>query len=246
MKRFLLSSVLGLGLLSVAGARQTSQALFCSNCTNEITSVMQFIEETSQRAQVVSNGVQQLNQARQTYDAWTNVRDLPSFMHAAGTLGVENRTNINPYAMQGLLNGSGGGQGMLANLGSLYNGRVSQNTVSQVPNLNRWVGNQINQRLAAASGTQAMSTQIYAEIGAAQTRISMLSNRIANASPAQQQMLQSALSAEQNRLSALNGQLASIGVYSNATAQVHQAQAEQRIQGNIEAVIQEARARGVF
>lgn len=246
MRRVLLAGAAALAL-SLVPAPRGAEGFACANCVNEVTEVIREIKRAAEVAKMVNNGVQQVQQARAVVNAFTNVRDLGSAVGAFGMLGVQNPLPINPYALQGLLNGTGGAQGMLGNLGGLYTGTTSANSQFQVP-VTLQVGRWINQQLAAVSGSQAASLSLHQAAEERARQISLLQAQIAaNAgNPSAQAMLANQLAAYQAQVQGQQVQAIALANYSAQQQRAAEIQQQARFQQSAEEILQQARARGWF
>lgn len=246
MKRILLTGVLSLGLLALSGTRYTNQALVCANCTQEVTEVLRWVDSMRQGAQTLAQVQQQVNQARAFYQQVTHVTDLGSAVSALGVVGIQNPLPVNPYALQSLLSGQGGANGMLSSLNGLYTGSLGQNTLTPMGTPSSWVGRLLGQQIGAASGTQAVSLQLFQTLSERNTLINQLRDRINTADPAQREALIARLSVEQNAATSLTGQAVAVGTYAAAQRDAFNAQREQATMMNIDAVLADAKSRGIY
>ena len=103
--------------------------------------IIREVKRLAEYGKMIQNGVQQVQIARATVDAFTNIRDLGSAVSAFGMVGVQNPVpELNVYALQGLLSGTGGAQGMVGNLGGLYAGTPLDTQTSYVRDFLRFLG----------------------------------------------------------------------------------------------------------
>lgn len=249
MKRALFATAAAVGLCLIPGPRPARALLgvgdICANCTQEATEIIREIKRAAEVAKMVQTGVQQVQIATNTYRAFTNIHDLGSAVGAFGMLGIHNPLPISPYAMQSLLNGTGGTQGMIGSLSGLYTGTTSANTRFQVP-LTHWVGEFLTEQVAAISGSQAASLQLHQSAAERADHIASLQAQIAaNAgNPSVQASLANQLAAYQAQTQNQAVQAVALANYSAQRREAAELIQEQRLQQNIDAVLQEARSRG--
>jgi type IV secretion system protein VirB5 len=174
------------------------------------------------------------------------VTDLGSAVSALGALGIQNPLPVNPYAVQGLMNGSGGTSGMLANLGSLYTGTLGANRVYQT-NGDGWMAKQINANGGGLAGAQALALQLYQSAAQRIPLLNALQSRISTVSdPSEREALIARLGAEQAYIQNANVQANALGNYMLAQFQVVQQHRAERLQQDIDAVLQDAKRRGIW
>jgi hypothetical protein len=196
---------------------------------------------------MVQNGVQQVQMARATVEAFTNVRDLGSAVAAFGMLGVQNPLPVNPYAMQALLNGSGGAQGMLASLSGLYTGTTDANTTYAVP-VTTYAGQWLNRQIAAVSGSQAVSLQLHQSAAERAEHIQALQAQIAaNAgNPSAQAMLGNQLAAYQAQIGNQQVQAMALANFSAQQQEAADLAQLQHMHQSADEVLAQAHARGWY
>lgn len=250
MKRFLLCGVAAIGLLSLSGGRRVADAyvvpVACVSCPTwqqHLTSWWQqaadMAQTISQGAQVVDNGFRVVRQGEAMYHAVTNIHDLGSLVGALGVVGIQNPLPVNPYALQSILNGTGGFGGMASSASGLYTGAMSRNMVYQTPNPLNWAAMQANQAIAAATGAQAAVLAVNQEIQQREAHVARLRAQIQNArTPALQQGISAQIAQEQMEIQRLHAQLGTVGVFSQNQQFIIQAQAKQQSTRSIDETLE--------
>lgn len=252
MRRALLTGAAAIALLVAGGTRHASHAVLgvgdiCANCATEFSQIMSWAKQASDMAQQLQKAEAQVQQGRMMYQAVTHVTDLGSAVSALGMLGVRNPLPINPYALQGLLNGQGGAQGMLANLGGLYTGARASNSTYRLPDASSWIGGLINRQADAIAGTQAAALQIHQAAAERSDLIVALQARIATAAtPAEREALTARLVAEQNQVAGLAVQATAVQTFGQQQALAFEQAQRERMHQGIDAVLAQAKARGIF
>src|SRR5262245_62658579 len=94
------------------------------------------------------------------YQAISGVRDLGSALSAAGMLGLTDRLPVNPYAVQSLLNGTGGVSGMAGSIGSLFNSNYAGNHVYDATGPG-FPADQMQRRATGIAGIQGLAGDLY-------------------------------------------------------------------------------------
>ena len=251
MKSVLLA---GVAALAFALPPREVRAQFCANCTQEVTEViregkraLEVAKQIGQGAQMIGQGVQQIQIARNTFDAFTNIHDLGSAVGAFGLLGIHNPLPINPYALQRLLDGTGGAEGMISSMSGLYTGATTTNQRFRVP-VTHWVGEFLTEQVKAVSGGQAASLQLHQSAAQRAAHIQSLQAQIAaNAgNPAAQASLQNQLAAYQAQTQNQNVQSTALANFTALRREAADLIQAQRIQQNIEDLLQAGRARGLY
>jgi hypothetical protein len=160
-------------------------------------------------------------------------------------VGIQNPLPVNPYALQGLLNGSGGAQGMISSLGSLYNGTKAANTVYQVPG-NSWAAQQINANGGGIAGAQAVFLQIYQSAAQRVPLLNELQARISTSTDqSEREALIARFGAEQAYIQNANLQAQAVGGYMQAQFALQKQQSQERMQQGIDEILADAQAKGI-
>lgn len=237
----------GVAALALALPARDAAAQFCANCTQEVQEIIREGKRAIEVAKMIGQGVEQIQIARNTFEAFTNVHDLGSAVHAFGLIGIHNPLPVNPYALQNLLNGTGGAQGMISNMSGLYTGATTANMRFQVP-VTHWVGEFLTEQVKAISGGQAASLQLHHSAAQRATHIQALQAQIAaNAgNPAAQASLQNQLAAYQAQTQNQAVQSTALANFSALRREAAELIQTQRIQQNIEDLLQAGRARGLY
>jgi hypothetical protein len=244
----LMASAAGVALLVVAAPGRDATAFVCANCTQEIGEIIREVKRLAEYGKMIQNGIQQVQIARATVDAFTNIRDLGSAVSAFGMVGVQNPVpELNVYALQNLLSGTGGAQGMVGSIGGLYAGTSSTNTQFNVP-VTHYAGRWINQQIQAASGSQAVSLALNQSAEERARHIASLQRQIAQhaGNPAAQAQLANQLAAYQAQIGNQQIQAAALANYSAQQQHVAGLAQHARFQQSAEEILQQARARGWF
>lgn len=245
MKRALLGAACALALAVPVGG-VAAQGIPTYDNANLLARGLEHAATIAKWGQQAEHMVQQIRRAEAAYDAVTGVRDLGSAVQAMGVLGIRNPLPINPYAVQGLLNGTGGVSGMTSNLGGLFTGTLSQNRVYESQG-GSWIEQEINRNGSGLAGAQAVSLQLYASAAERMQHMDALRGRIDTADdPATRDSLIAQLTAENGAIQnqALQAQALNNFMQSQIALQGQRVQ-ERRVQ-EIDGILAEARARGVI
>jgi hypothetical protein len=244
MKRFAPVLVSAAALLWSANAARAQIPVTCTSCPTELSEIIRHGKTLAEWARQIQVAQNQYQEAVRMYNAVTGIRDIGTAASALNVLGIQNPLPVNPYAAQNILNGTGGTQGMLGNLRGLFTGASSANMVYQ-PSLRTWIGQQVNQYAQSIAGNQAMSLQVYQSASDRAPIIADLRRRIATApDPATRERLTAELAAVQADIQNQAVQQQAITSYGIQTVALREQRREERIHQQIDAQIQEGRARG--
>ena len=262
MKRILLTGVAALAITIGAGTRHAAKAVlgvgditFCTNCASEFSQIASWgkqaadmARQAQQGVEMISQGYTRVQQAQAAYYAITHVSDLGTAVGALGALGIQNPLPINPFALQSLLNGSGGVQGGVSSLASLYTGNLNANRVYAPPDALGWVAQQINRQAGGIAGTQAVALQLHQSAAERTPLIAALQARISagETTPAEREGLTNRLLAEQTYVQNQAVQAQALGAQASLLVANQEQRQVEHLQGSIEAVMSDARGRGYW
>jgi hypothetical protein len=236
-------------MLAVSAAPALAQIpVTCTSCPTEIKEIIRQGERLAEYAKMLQQGQQVVQQGRTMYDAVTNVRDLGTAFNALSALGVQNPLPINPWAAQSLMNGTGGTQGMLSSLSSLYTGNLAQNRIYDPGfNLRTFVGEQISKAAGGLAGRQATSMELYRAAADRAPVLADMQTRLAMAkTPAERDMIMAQAGLTQaNTLNQLV-QGVSVLAYGQEQGRLQEQQKEEYLRGKIDQQIAQGRAAGLI
>lgn len=241
MRRALAVTVVGMGLLTSSGTQRPAAAIFCANCAQEITQQLNWgqnwIEMGKQleQARSIYTEVQgTYTQARTVWEAATRITDLGSAVSALGAVGIQNPLPVNPYALQSLLNGTGGIQGSLASLGGLVSSTATTNQVYRVQGGN-FAQDEMIRRASSLSGAQGVALQLHESAAQRSPLLAQLQARLSTArDPTEREALMVRLQAETAQIQNQQVQAQAAASYQAAQAQVDQLRQEERLQKSID------------
>jgi hypothetical protein len=240
MKRILMAAA----AVVMATPASAQLATVCVSCPTEVQEIIRQAQRMGEYAKMLQQGQQQIQEAQMMYNAVTGVRDIGSAASALGVLGIQNPLPINPWAAQSLMNGTGGTQGMVSSLGSLYSGASTANQV-YVPSIRGWVGDQLRQQQQGIAGNQAMQLQLYQAAGQRAAAINDLRARMAVArDPATREALAGQISAVQADIANQQAQSMAVMGYGQQQIALREQQREEYLQQQIDRELAEGRARG--
>lgn len=246
MKRALLAACAAIALATPARAQWAviDVAKIAQDETHQFQTIAQWGMQAANMAREIQGGVQRLQQLQAAYAAITRVTDLGSAVSALGLLGIRNPLPVNPYALQGLLNGRGGAQGMLGSLTGLYTGTLGTNRVYQTPGAT-WLDRQINEQGGGIAGAQAVALQLYQSAAERVPLLAELQARINTAEdPSERESLIARFGAEQAYIQNAQVQAQAMGSFMAAQFQLRDQQREERMAQSIDEVLADAEGRG--
>ena len=237
MRRALLASIAWCAMAMPANAQWAviDPAHIAQSVYNHGEAIVQWGTQHANTARQISGDIQRLQMLVATFESLTRVTDLGTAIGFLSTLGIRMPLGVSPYAVQGLMNGTGGPSGMLSNVSGLFSGSLAANRVFETPG-ETWMQEQVNQQGMALSGIQAVALQLYQS---AADRIPLLQNlqdRINDApDPSEREALIARFAAEQNYAAQQQQQVSSLGIFAQAqTALGEQRQQERAQQSYVE------------
>lgn len=194
----------------------------CGNCAQETTQLASWAAQARSVGQQIQQATMTLQQLQATYAAFTGVRDLGSAMSALGMVGIQNPLPISPYAVQGLISGSGGMSGIGGNLGSLFTGSYASNSV-YTPTGTDWRATEMVRNAASLAGIQALAQRGYQAASDRLTQLAGLQARQSIASdPKEVQDLQLAVARVQADAASQQQQIQSLAMMTQIQERVMQ------------------------
>ncbi|WP_043339925.1 type IV secretion system protein [Belnapia moabensis] len=244
MKRLILASAATAALCLVPGRAEAQVAVACVTCPTEVQEALRFGKQLAEYANHLRELQAIYAQANATYQAFTNIRDLGSAVGALQMVGISNPLPINPYAVQSLMNGSGGTQGMIGQIGNLFTTN-SQNLAVYQCNSGAWICGAMERFRNGAAGTQAASMQLYTSAADRAPQITALQAQIAAArTPAEREALTAQLTAANAQSSNQLVQAIAVQTFGQQQIAMREQQGTERLQQSIDEELQRLRARG--
>jgi hypothetical protein len=216
------------------------------------TEIGQTINLLKQQIQAYSVQLQQLQQAAQqvewtvnTFNSLVAHPDLGAVMGLMNQLGIQDPLPVDPYTVQGLINGSGGINGALGMLSTLSNSSWSANHV-YTPTDDSWQSQQMIANANGIAGAQGIAQQVYQQMGQHFAVLGGLRNDLlAATTPAQREHVMGQIQAEQAWTQNAQGQLqaANIMLVSQHYSQVQQE--NENMERAIDQTLADAKASGM-
>lgn len=244
MRRTLLAAVAVFALLSG-----------CANAMITVidpTEIGQTINLLRQQIQAYSVQLQQLQQAAMqvqwavnTFNSLVAHPNLGAVMGLMNQLGIQDPLPVDPYTVQGLINGSGGINGALGMLSTLSNSSWSANHV-YTPTDDSWQSQQMIANANGIAGAQGIAQQVYQQMGQHFAVLGGLRNDLlAATTPAQREHVMGQIQAEQAWTQNAQGQLqaANIMLVSQHYSQVQQE--NENMERAIDQTLADAKASGM-
>lgn len=247
MKRTPIAAAAAAAWLSAgASAARAQIPVTCTSCPTEIAEALRFGKSLAEWAQQLRELQAIYSQAQLVYWAMTNIRDLGTAVQALQMVGISNPLPVDPYALQALMGGYGGPQGMLGSIATLFNTNSSNLTVYQCAQPG-FVCDAMRRWREGAAGTQAASMQLYASAADRAPQITALQAQIAAArTPAEREGLTAQLTAANAQTSNQLVQAIAVQTFGQQQVAMREQQGAERVQQSIDAVLQDARGRGIL
>jgi len=244
MKHPLLAAMLLIAAIPAGAPARAQIPVTCTSCPTEIQEALRFGKQMAEYANQLRELQALYSQANVTYQAFTNIRDLGSAVGALQTVGLSNPLPVNPYAVQSLMNGSGGTQGMIGQIGNLFTTN-SQNLAVYQCNSGAWICGAMERFRNGAAGTQAASMQLYTSAADRAPQITALQAQIAAArTPAEREALTAQLTAANAQSSNQLVQAIAVQTFGQQQIAMREQQGTERLQQTIDEELQRLRARG--
>ena len=241
----------GFAALALFGFGLTSPAAHAQIPVTDLGSIQQQIMQYGQQLLQYARQGEQL--AREAQLVETQATMLENFVHdpslgaamgLMGAVGVRNPLPVNPYAVQSLLNGSGGISGSLGALGSLANGSYSTNHYYSSPD-DRWITRETNARNYSNAGGQGIGMQMLQQIADHIPVMQTLRDKLNTASsPKDVQDAQAALQTEQLWATNTSSQLQAASLMYAAQRNASDDRQNEQLNEAIDQALDQARARG--
>ena len=184
-------------------------------------------------------------QLQATYTALAHVTDLGSAVNALGMIGIRNPLPISPYAVQGLLNGSGGVAGMSANINTMFAGTTAANQVYR-SDPTTWLGEELNRNGNGIAGAQSLAMELYRAAADRMANLDSLRDQVATAAdPSMRESLIAQIGAEQTAIQNQQVQAGVLGNYMQAQFASQNQRVQERRQMEIDELLAQASAHGI-
>jgi type IV secretion system protein VirB5 len=165
------------------------------------------------------------------------VTDLASAVSALGVLGIQNPLPVNVYAVQGLLQGTGGVQGMFNQIPGLFNTNFANSHVYTPTGTSFESTTLIPRAATSIAGTQALAGQLYQSMSDRLNAMVSLQARIGSGDLKDAADINARLTAEQAYIQAQLTQATTLAMMQKAAFEDIQQQREEKRQQDIDAVI---------
>ena len=253
MKRFLLAATaLGGAVLTVPAPAHAQLATFdASNFAQQLQHYIQMLKDYAQQGQAYERQGQQLQEEiqtlateEQTLQALVQSPNLGSAMGLMNMAGVRNPLPVNPYAVQGLINGQGGISGAMGNLSAMANSSYASNTYYSSGD-GSWVSAEERARATGNAGAQGSGMAILQQIADHIPILQSLRDKLATATtPKEVQDAQAALQTEQAWTTDMSSQLQAVSVIAAAQRDANEARQNERMTQAIDQSLAAAKANG--
>lgn len=244
MRRLLLAATAFTGIGFASSDAEAQIPVTCTSCPLEIQEMIRHAKSLVEWAKQLQELQAIYSQGQLVYWAMTNIRDLGTAVSALQMVGISNPLPVNPYAVQGLMGGYGGTQGMLGNIGSLFNTN-QQNLMVYQCNQGPWICGAMKRWRDGAAGSQATSMQLYTSAAERAPQITALQAQIASArTPAEREALTAQLTAANAQTSNQMVQAIAMQTFAQQQQGMREQQADERLRQSADEVLADARARG--
>lgn len=160
MRRAILGTALLSGVLFAPSPARAQWVVECPGCSQELTTLFAWIKELAGQVEQIYVAYRQVSIAVNTFNAVAGSRNVGSIIMAMNALGIQNPLPVSPYVVQSLISGSGGGNGLAANLAAAYYGLRGSNLVYQ-PYGNDWQATRMTTTANSLAGIQGLAQVGY-------------------------------------------------------------------------------------
>jgi len=248
--------LVGVALFACAGtpsARAQIPVTDAANLGQQILHYGQMLKDYAQQELQYARQGQQLAQEAQmvateaqTLNAFVQNPNLGAAMGLMGQAGLGNSMPVNPYAVQGLLNGQGGISGALGSLSSLSTGSFNSNSYYNANN-GSWLGTESANRSNGDAGAQGIGMNALQQIAQHIPIMQALRTQLlAATTPKQVQDAQAALETEQVWATNMNGQIQASALMYAAQRDANEERQNQRLDQSIDNALNQAKTRGYW
>lgn len=244
MKAALLTGAALMIALAAAPARAQIPVTDAAGLSEQIVHYGQMLLQYARQGQQLAQEAQLVETQATMLMNFVHDPSLGQAMGLMGAVGVQNPLPVNPYAVQSLLNGSGGIAGNLGALGSLANGSYSSNHYYSSPD-SRWITQETDAREYSNAGGQGIGMQMLRQIADHIPVMQALRDKLSTASsPKDVQDAQAALATEQLWATNTGAQLQAANLMYMAQRNASDDRENERLNESIDAALNQARARG--
>jgi hypothetical protein len=223
VKRLLIASIF---VCTITSAR-AQFAVVCVNCGTEFTQILSWAKALVNEARQIALAAQQLEQLYATFQALQGGRDIGSALTAMNMLGIQNPLPIDPFALQNIINGSGGPSGMLASLGMLYTGNRGVNTIYN-PYGSDFAAQQLTLSGNSIAGVQTLVQRLFQASADRLQQLTGLRTRLASArDPGEISQLQMQIAATQADMQAQHAQATHISTLAQMQPRLSEQQSQE-------------------
>jgi type IV secretion system protein VirB5 len=205
------------------------------------------VQQVKDYAQLLKSYGTQLSQLEQEIQTTTTViAQLNSFVQnpnlgsAMGLMqiaGLGSSIPVNPYAVQSLINGSGGIQGGLGSLSNLMSGSFATNSVYTCTD-NSWACTQAKANAAGLAGSQGIGMNAIQTLAAHIPVLQSIRTELATATtPAQRDNAMAALQTETAYAAQENTRLLAANILIESQRDIRQQQSDEKLSKDLQATI---------
>ena len=244
MKAALLAGATLLALATTTPAKAQISVTDVANLQEQIVHYGQMLLQYARQGQELAQEAQLVETQATMLMNFVHDPSLGAAMGLMGQVGIKNPLPINPYAVQGLLNGQGGISSTLGSLGSLSTGSWSSNHYYSSPD-SRWITQETDARSYSNAGGQGIGMQMLQQIAEHIPVMQALRDKLSTASsPKDVQDAQAALATEQLWATNTGAQLQAANLMYLAQRNASDDRENERLNQSIDAALNQARARG--
>lgn len=244
MRRALLAGIAALTLLSAEPAHAMITVIDPTEIGQTINLLKQQVQSYAAQLQQLQQAAQQVEWTVNTFNSLVAHPNLGAVMGLMNQLGIQDPLPVNPYAVQGLINGTGGINGALGALSTLSTGAYNTNHV-YTPTDGSWNSQQMIANANGIAGAQGIAQQVYQQMGQHFAVLSGLrQDLLAATTPAEREHVMGQIQAEQAWTQNAQGQLQAANIMLIAAKDSRAQQDDEQLTKGFDDQISQAKALG--
>jgi hypothetical protein len=237
MRKALLAASLLAGCLMAQPSRAQIPVTDAANLLQNAKDYLVLVKQYALQAQQYAAQAQQLQAEITQLESFIQNPNLGAAMGLMQMAGLTSAIPINPYAVQGIVNGSGGVQGTFGALSGLMNGAFAANNIYTC-NDGSWACTQARAAAAGNAGQQGLAMNSIVTLAAHLPVIQALRDNLATANdPAQREHVMAELQAETAWGIQENSRLMATNILLVSQQNVRDEQAKEKLTQDLDATI---------
>lgn len=244
MRKAVLTATILFGLTSTAHAQIPVTDL--GLIAQQVKDYGQHILDYARQGQQLVQEIQMVQQEVALLNSFVQTPSLGGAMGLMQQAGLNSELPINPYAVQGLLQGHGGIPGALGQIGSLANGSLSSNSFWK-PTDSSWMSQEEIARANSNAGAQGIGMKLMQDMASRAPILDALRTKLlASTTPKEVMDAQAQLQVEQAYISNSATQLQAANMTYIAQKNAEDTRQNEHLDKSVQSYIQKTKAAGDY